>query len=323
MAFVVGLCLLSAQQLVAQPGTTACDVPLVATRFDPKSRGMDLVKDLNVNDFEVKLGGAQGVLEGASVDSGPKRVALILDASRSVPRDEWTLETKMADRLLDHARPTDRFAIFLVGTDSPGGPLLPVKESKQRLKELGSSRPVVTDASERTYDALVAAANLFKPHEFGDVLFLFGHPEDSGSKAKLDELVELIWQDKLRFQAVSFADPLRGQVSTGFNPNEPLPASVSFPKLVEVTEASGYSFSFHAVDALNYPGQTALFEAFLRDLYLGIAEPYRLRIVQPKTQGPVKLEITVKDLQSRKINAGDIHYPHRLYPCAMSTPATD
>lgn len=323
IAFVVSFCLLSAQQSLAQQSPTACDVPLVATRFDRKSRGAELVKDLSVNDFNVKLGGVPEALESASIDKGPKRMALILDASRSVPQEEWKLETRMAGRLVDHARPEDRFAIFVVGTDGLVSPLLPANESKQRLNELGSSRPVVTDASERTYDALLAAGSLFKPPEFGDILFLFGHPEDSGSEAKLDELVELILQDKLRFQALSFSDPLQRQVPAGFNPNKPLPARVTLPKLVEAIETSGYHFSFHAVDVLNLPGQTALLEAFLGDLYAGIAEPYRLRIAQERIQGPVKLEIRVKDLKSHRINVGDIHYPHTLYPCAVSTPSAN
>src|SRR3989442_9265953 len=170
-------------KLLAQQAQNApCDIPLVATSFNSSSRAVELANDLSIQNFEVKLDGVPEQLESATIDNGPKRVALILDASKNIPRDEWKLETKMAARLLEHARPGDRFTIFFVGMDSQENPVLPPSEARERLKMLGASRPAVPDSGERVYDTLLAAAGSFNPPQFGDVLFLFGHPEDSGSK---------------------------------------------------------------------------------------------------------------------------------------------
>src|SRR5438132_13913516 len=77
---------------------------------------------------------------------------------------------------------------------------------------------------------------------------------------------------------MSFTNPLRGKVSRGFDLNKPLPANVRWEQLDKISHATGYFFSFPSVEAPKMPGQLALREGFLRDLYAGIAQPYRLKM---------------------------------------------
>ena len=135
----------------------------------------------------------------ASVDGGSKRVVVILDASKRVSNDEWKLETEMAVSMLESARALDRFALLLVGVDSPAGPLIRIGDLQAQLRDIGSSRPVTVDASERTYDALFAAAQRLDPPQFGDAIFPFGHPEDFGSKATSDQVEDLMLRNRVRF----------------------------------------------------------------------------------------------------------------------------
>jgi hypothetical protein len=270
----------------------------------------------------VQLGAVPGTLESASVDSGPKRVALVLDASDAIPSDEWKLQTEMAAKLVQHARPDDRFALLIVGIESPASAFLSSGEVVEELQKLSASRPGAMESGERIYDSLLAAANRLNPPQFGDALFLFGHPEDSGSKSEPDEVMELILKNRLRFYAVSFSDPLRGKVPPGFDLNKALPASVVRPKLTKMTAATGYIFSFHSVQALKIPGQVPLFEGFLADLYAGIAQPYRLKIAMRDTRGEVNLEIVVNKAKERNIKDGDVHYPRSIYACIPSAPTT-
>jgi hypothetical protein len=300
----------------------SCDVPLVVTRFVSSSRTLELVKDLGPKDLTVQIGAVSGTLESASIDSGPKRVALVLDASDAIPTDEWTLQTEMAAKLVQHARPDDRFALLFVGMENPASAFLSSGEVMREMQKLSASRPGAMESGERIYDSLLAAASHLNPPQFGDALFLFGHPEDSGSKSGPDEVMELVLKNRLRFYAVSFSSPLRGKLPPGFDLNKPLPASVVRPKLTKMTAATGYSFSFHSIESLNYPGQIPLFEGYLADLYAGIAEPYRLKIAMPDTRGEVKLEIVVSNSKGRNISEGDIHYSHSIYPCVPSAPTT-
>jgi|GEM_PF-2457824 len=304
----------SAQQSPEQ----TCDVPLVVTPFVPASRTVELVKDLNANDLTVRVGNSPGKIVSASVDSGPRRVALVLDASRNVPNDEWKLEVEMAASLVEHARPEDRFGFLVAGTDIAIGPVLSSAEVGDLLREAMLSRPPVADSSEKIYDALLEAAHSLDPPAFGDALFLFGHPQDSGSKVSPDQLQELILTNRLRFYAMSFTDPLRGKLPPGFDLNKPLPANLGQERLDKIANATGYFFSFHAVDVLRIPGQLELLKGFMGDLYAGIAEPYRLSLSTLATPGLTTLDVVVTDASNRGINNRDVHFPHYLYPCAQA-----
>jgi hypothetical protein len=88
-----------------------------------------------------------------------------------------------------------------------------------------------------------------------------------------------------------------------------------------MTAATGYPFSFHAVAALNMPGQVGLFEGFLSDLYAGVAEPYRLSIPVANSNGRVRLNISVTNLKERKISERDVHFPHFIYLCPANVGA--
>jgi hypothetical protein len=202
----------SAQQNSKQ----SCDVPLVITRYVPSSRTVELVRDLGAKDLTVQLGGSPGTLESALVDSGPRRLALILDASRNVPNDEWTLETEMAASLVSHARPEDRFAFLLIGGDATASLLLSANEVEDRLQKLASSRPLAADASEKIYDSLLAAADRFNPPEFGDTIFLFGHPEDSGSSANVDQVSDVSLEKQVALLRDEFRRSAARQTPSGF-----------------------------------------------------------------------------------------------------------
>jgi hypothetical protein len=295
----------------------SCDVPLVVTDFDNV-----LAKDLSPKDILIQLEAVPATLEGAPVDSGPKRVALILDPSRNVPEDEWKLETEMAAKFVSHARPDDKFVFLIVGADVATDAYLSPAEVEEQLRRLASSRPPSPDSSERIYDVLFTAANRLDPPKFGDVLFLFGHHEDVGSKTDPDQLLELILKNKLRFFGMSFSDPLRGKLPQGFDPNKPLPASIVPSKLEKMAVATGNYFSFHPAQILNNPRQMQIYEDFLGDLYARIAEPYRLRIPMSGIKGQTTLEISVTNMNDRKVRASGLYYPRFLYPCTSAKPAT-
>jgi hypothetical protein len=293
----------------------SCDVPLVVTRFVPSSGAVELVQDLSAKDLTVKVGGLSSTVKNAAIDRGSKRIGLILDASKTIPQDEWKLETERAISLIERARPEDKFSLFVVGGDPPGGLLLSSSEVQERLKKLAVSRPDAPDGTERIYDALLLMAKHLDPPEFGDAIFLFGHPEDSGSNTNPKQVQELILRNRLRFYAVSFTDMLRGKVRRGFDLNKPVPANVGTEKIDQISHATGYFVSFHSVQALNFPGQMALFKGFLGDLYAGIAEPYRLKI-DLSTSGKTSLNLLIKDGKARNIRQLDVHYPHFIYRCS-------
>jgi len=306
------LCLRSATQ--AQQGASeSCDVPLVVADYNNEP-----VRDLTPADFSVRLAGTTAPIVSVSLDAGPKRLALILDASSSVPDEEWKLETEMAAELIRRARANDQFALRVIGSKTVQGALLSPTKVAARLQELQSARPK-GEENERIYDALLGAATDFDPPQFGDTIFLFGHHKDSGSKTSLNQIQDLLLKNRLRFFGLSFVDRLAG-LPPGFDLNKPLPKEFRSTQLETLSADTGYFFSFHSVRNLGIRGQLPLFENFLSDLYTWIAEPYRLRFSSSSFEDGSRLEISVTETGVRKINSQGIHYQHMVYPCAKRAP---
>ena len=114
---------------------------------------------------------------------------------------------------------------------------------------------------------------------------------------------------------MSLTDPLLNKLPPGYDLNKPLPKDIGQPETDKISHATGYFFSFHSVDTLKIPGQRALLEGFLGDLYEGIAQPYRIEI-NVKTSGKSGLDLAVVNGKDRSISQNDVHYPHFIYPCA-------
>jgi hypothetical protein len=126
---------------------------------------------------------------------------------------------------------------------------------RERLKQLAKHRPASAGVAETTYEALSAAAQRFEPPAFGDALFSFGHPDDSGSKATADQVRELLLRNRFRFYAISFTDPLKGKLPPNFDLNKPLPSSVRFPDLTRISADTGYFFHFIRSSSYSFPGK--------------------------------------------------------------------
>jgi hypothetical protein len=302
-----GTLALSASQLNPQE---SCDIPVVVSRYDNS-----LVEDLKPDDFKFEIGADKGTVTSAVIDRGPKWVALILDASRNIPDDEWKMQVEMAANLLGHARLGDRFFFMVLETDIAPVDSLEAAAVKERLAKLAMSRPAATDSNEKIYDALLLASNEHKPSQFGDTIFLFGHHEDFGSLADPDEILGVMLRKRLRFFGMSYADLFRN-LPRGFDINKPLPPEMRPKKLEQMSMATGNYFSFHQLVALRQPGQMELYESFLGDLYLRIAEPYRVRITMTSIKGPQALHLAVSNMQERKVRDNSMYYPRTIYPCS-------
>ncbi|MGA9526683.1 MAG: hypothetical protein WBS24_01070 [Terriglobales bacterium] len=277
-----------------------CELPVVVTDYDNKT-----VQSLTPSDFSVRIDDAPTSVTTASIDAGPKRVAIILDGARSVPEEEWKWETHMAAELVKHARPNDQFALFVIGSVDTAA-TLSSSELSDRLQHLRAN------ANERLYDALLSAAKRFDPPQFGDTIVLFGHPADSGSETSLDVLFDVMMKNEFRFYAMSFSD-----ASLDFS--GPDVGHSKLPGLLGLTAETGYYFSFHQTRALNMPGQLALLESYLSDVYSWISEPYRLLIPASAVKDKSKLEIEISDAEG-KARRFSVRSTHTLYSCFNQAP---
>ena len=259
-----------------------------------------MLLDLRPEDLVVHVGSDQGIVESMKVDGGPKRVALILDPSRNVPDQEWNLEAEMAARMVEIARPDDRFLLFLEGIDRPNAQFLSPEETDRQLRAMTFNRPSTSDSTERAYDTLLDAVRRLDPPAFGDALILFGHAEDAESKTDPDQLLELILRSRQRLFGFSFREPMGD------------------PKLDQMSRETGYFVSFHQVESLKEPLQMTLLNGFMSDVYAWIAQPYRLRIRPVRAKEAASLRIEVLNTKVRVPRADAPYYPHMIYPCSDS-----
>ena len=315
---VVAFVLITTTCFAHQNVRQACEVPLVVMRSNK------LVRDLDRKDLTVRLGTDSAPVEGFSIDSGPKRIALVLDSSTQIPAPEWTIQLDMASSLVEHARPQDTFSLFLVGASDTEDPISTSADVRRRLKELASSRPVAPDSTERIYDALLAAIMHLTPSQFGDAIFLVGHDKDSGSKVSVAQLKELTLRNRVRLYGLSFYNPFFDTGPPGLDPKtKAIPFNGDPSELDLLSHETGYFVSFTAPESLSFPGQIRMRKDFIADLYAGIAEPFRVSIPGPSVRSPVKLEIDIANLKKRKISIEDVRYPRSIYPCVTPPPSTD
>jgi len=293
----------------------SCEIPLVVTRYTQSYASREIVRDLTPQNIDAHPDEEPISVTSIRLDDGPKRLAILLDASKNVPAEEWQLQTEMAAKFLEYARPSDKFSIFLVGVPAPSEPFYSSKAAIERLKKLHKDRPSATESGERNYDALAVAAQSLTPSLFGDSIFFFGHDADEESKTDPAQLTKMLLQNHIRVYAISFRSP---QFPPNFDPNKGVPAFTEGSKLPEITRASGTFFSYHDVHVFQMSGQKQLFENFLGDLFLMVADPYRLTVPVGTSPEPRKLSLSIKDAKQLRIDKDEVRFPRSIYPCPLS-----
>jgi hypothetical protein len=235
-------------------------------------------------------------LQGLSIDKGPKRIVLTLDASKSISKRDWEWELEYAKRLLEFARSIDRFGFVVVGGDAETHGFVSRSEAKTYLGRLKATRPATADPEAKIYDALLTAAKSLDPPQFGDVIVFFGLGEDSGSKTAIADLKQMFLKQRLRFYGLTF--PSQKRSAAGW----PIPD----PGLESLSEATGYSIWVTNVNVLR--------QVDFDSWYRCIAEPYRFSITAAMS-GQASLEITLlPGLKKKKLDKIAIRYPQFLVP---------
>jgi len=298
---------MSAQQCVSQ----SIDVPVVLTRMDtytdPTSQKIDttrqredLVKDFGLDNFQVRVGGSEALVQSAVVDKGPKRVVFVLDATKLVDEKGWGRAIGTLKKILLYARKTDMFAFVFAGADAPTNTFLSLSEAKGLLEKLRNARQVTAVTETRIYDALLEGAKRLQPPQFGDVVIFGGRVVDSGSNTTLSDLIKVFVKNRIRFIGLN---ETRSETYVDFDSRTlPFPG-FSVPKLADLSDATGYFI---------WGANSGWESAFLRDI---IAEPYRLTICTPARPDPAVLDIKlVPGSKKKKVEGIIFHFPRYISP---------
>jgi hypothetical protein len=265
--------------------------------------------------------GKQVEIRSVSPESGPRRIVLVLDASASMD-DERNFEVFLVKTFLDINHDNSiGLIIFSTGVDAT----VNLSEGRTRipseLARLESSRKQRGLRKTALRDALSAAANLLRPAQFGDAIYVISDGDDNASKVKDSQAEdELIRAGVRLFALVPRSSPrseiqdLRGTqpgwlrltaAATGgeaifFNPSD---------------QRLGLNRKHPEVDPTTKVGRDLMVYA-TRGFAHEISNPYRLTLKLPEPLSKSRdWDLSVLDIQGR-VNADlRIHYPQRLAPC--------
>jgi len=255
----------------------------------------ELVQNLGADNFQLRVGGMPADFQAISVDKGPKRINLTLDASVRVSKQQWEWELGGVERILGNARSIDKFAFALAGAGPATSTFMSLGESRKYLRSLRTARPATVVSEAKVYDALLTAAKGLDPPQFGDAVIFFGLGKDSGSEATVADLEHLFLKGRIRFYGLTF---LPGDV---YKPDAILPFFPD-PGLVSLSEATGCNF---------WVTSTGVDYGFW---YRSISEPYRLSVTST-TVIEASLEITLlSGRKKRKLSGITIQYPRFITP---------
>ena len=283
------------------------------------------VQGLSAANFRGRLHGHDVQIVSASLDTNPRHIVLLVDASGSMmhPSAVWESAKSLSEYLIRHAPPQASiaqmgFSLSVLGSASFDQDRLTL------LKRLGDLARVCEQAqvnrSTALYDAISGALGSFGPLNFGDVIYAVTDGEDNASQTGPSKTKEALFTAGIRLFAVVLVPhhAVRGRV----------PADSEFDRLHSMVEATGgdvlafpYQGAWRPYSALNAKTRANAVDLALQCLCEEMGEFYRLELRSPITlDKPTKWKLEVIEANGRPGRRVEVHYPEQLMPCAKAGP---
>ena len=276
---------------------------------------------LDKSAFIARAHGRDLLISSLEEDLSPKRMLLVLDASKNVNAEAWKIETSLSTFVIDGAPPQLSFGLVLLNADVPPLDFATPRESLySRLKELSSTRPAKAKPSEEdTYGGLMGALRLFGTPQFGDTIFaFFGGADESG------RVNPSLLRDSFAKQGVRIFGFVLGEMSrSGFymtSKDGDVPAdpdtgeigalAVQSGGLVAVENTTMQTKTYHLTDdRLNQ------LEAWAHRFYQLTVVPYRIRVAADPSAKPSEWSVDLNETIKKKAPGAGVLFPHQLLPC--------
>jgi hypothetical protein len=287
-------------------------------------RQWNLVQGLSAVNFRGSLHGHDVQTLSASLDTRPRHIVVLLDASGSMKDPEgggWKTERTISGYLIRFAPPQasiaflgfSRTVLDTEGFDEDAGELL------KRLSALVKVCEQPRKGPQRTalYDAIVSAQDLLRAPNLGDVICPLTDAEDNMSQTTPRRVQEELLTAGVRLFGIVMLHVAQVRSS--------MPQEATGPEqLHSMIEATGGNALFvpYGVRSEPYSDIRAKTPAdavdlALQRLFRQMGEFYRLDVRLPETvDKPRKWKLEVIDAGGRPLRGVEIHYPQELMPCA-------
>ena len=286
-------------------------------------REWNLVRGLSAANFRGKLRGHEVEILSASIDTSPRHIVLLLDASGSMMQERWEAAKSLAGDLIRFVPPSASvaqmaFSVTVLGSasfDQDRFTLLKRLEDLERMCEEAQG-----NRSTALYDAISGALSSLGSLNFGDVIYAVTDGGDNASRSDPKKVEEDLAAARVRLFAVVLAPRLavRGRV----------PVESGYDRLHSMVEATGgnlLEFPYHGASppysSIKAKTPADAVDLALRRLYGQMGEPYRLEMRLPATlDKPTKWKLQVITAKGKPNRRVEVHYPEQLMPCAKASP---
>jgi len=289
----------------------------------------NLVPDLSAANFRGKLRGHDVRILSAAVDTSPRRIVLLLDASGSMMDSSvgggWKTEKAISQYLIQFAPPRASIAFIAFsrtileseGFDDEPQALLQHLSALVKVCEQPRKGPQVT----ALFDAISRAGGTLGVCKLGDVICTLTDAGDNKSLSTARRVeAELLNSGVRLFGIVTIRE---------LSPRARAPEEATGPEqLHSMIEATGGNTLFVPYVAMSEPyinirAKTAADAAdlALQRLFRQMGEFYRLEVRLPeKVDKPTKWKLEVLDANGKPMRGVEVHYPQELMPCAKASP---
>ncbi len=287
----------------------------------------NLVPNLSAANFRGKLRGHDVQILSAAVDTSPRRIVLLLDASGSMMAPyggEWRTERTISEYLIRFA-PRGASIAFLgfasTVLDTQGFNDDPAVLLKNLSALVGVCEERQKSRHTALYDAISSARGTLGVCKIGDVICALTDGEDNASRAEARTAQEELLAGQVRLFGIVTIREL--------SPRARAPEEAAGPEqLHSMIEATGGNTLFVPYVAMSEPyinirAKTAADAAdlALQRLFRQMGEFYRLEVRLPeKVDKPTKWKLEVLDANGKPMRGVEVHYPQELMPCAKASP---
>jgi hypothetical protein len=289
-------------------------------------REWNLVQGLSAANFRGRLHGRDVEVLSASVNTSPRHIVLLLDASGSMMggSGKWDTAKSLSEDLIRFAPPRASIA-QMAFTDNVLDTAAFEQDRLTLLKRLAALVKVSEQSRQRRdtalYDAISSGLSALGSLDFGDVIYAVTDGGDNTSEIPPERVEQDLLRAGVRLFSVltDSGRGMRGRVSEkAEGPNRLL-------FMVETTGGNMLTLPYGKTSRPNphikARTRSGAVDLALHRLYQQMGEFYRLDLRLPETvDKPTSWKLEVIHADGRPSPQVKVRYPQQLMPCARANP---
>jgi VWFA-related protein len=294
------------------------------TVSDAKGR---MITGLKAVDFGVHVHGHPATITNYVVDTGPRRIALVLDASGSMIKDggQWNQTITLAKTLVEGLPREDSvaFVAFASQVDRKIGFTQDRRPILEELDDLRGGSKVIPKNMRETalWDSALEASRLFDLRRVGDAIYIMTDGDDNYSHASRSDVEGALVAAGVRFFPLlpPSIDLVGGSRTKGNLDVEASLETQTRKTLEDVADNTGgalFTFYDRQINGARVPFTPGELGVALKQLSALTHEFYRLEIELPQPNDKNRdWKIEVVDPIRKDKSTLVARYPHKLTPC--------